>query len=293
MPQSVFSANIAVVTRKNIIPYETFLNSFNDQIRKSKISHEKIAEFYLEPNLNIVELNQEIASFKPDIIIAVGSGALNFTLKRFRDIPILYSMVINPETFEGIDQRHVFGVSMQAGIDDKFAMLKKIAPNVKRVGTVYNPSGCGEEVREAMSSAKKAGLELKAVPVSSSKDAISAVDDAMSSVDAYLLFFDKTVLTQQTVSHILSLSFRRKIPIIGLSEKYVNLGALFSLDVDIHDASTAVLRCAELIVNQGGKCLGTDGKSLPWKLTVNKKIANKMDIILPDYILQRARFIRE
>jgi len=293
LPLSLYSANIAVITRQNIIPYESFLNYFNKEFKKSNISQEKIAEFYLEPDLNLNDLNDKIASFKPDLIITVGSGALKYALKQFQDIPVIYSLVINPESIVGVDQKHVFGVSMQADTDDKLAMLKKILINVKSIGAVYDSSECGEEVRDAINSAKKMGLELKTVPVSSSKDAIAAVDDAMDSVDAYLLFFDKTVLTQQTISHLLSLSFRRKIPIIGLSEKYVKLGALFSLDVEIHDVSFAVLRCAELIINKGGEDLGNDGKPLPWKLTVNRKIADKMDIIIPDYILQRARFIKE
>jgi len=293
LPQSVFSSNIAVITRKNIIPYETFLNGFNNSFKKSKISQEKIKEFYFEPNLNIDDLNEKIVSFKPDLIITVGSGALKYALKQLPDIPIIYSMIINPETIEGIHQKHVSGVSMLASIDDKFVMLKKIIPNVKSVGAVYNPSECGKEVRAAITSAKKVGLELKAVPVPSSKETITAMDNVMASVDAYLLFFDRKVLNQQTFSHLLSLSFRKKIPIIGLSEKYVNLGALFSLDVEINDISSTVLRCAELIINEGRECSINKTKSLPWELTVNKKIADKMGIIIPDYILQRAKFIKE
>jgi len=261
-------------------------------MKRSNISQEKIAKFYLEPDLNTDDLNDEIASFKPDLIITVGSGALKYALKQFRDIPVIYSMVINPNTFKGVSQKHVFGVSMQASIDDKFAVLKKIMTSVKKVGVVYNPSESGEQVRAARISANKMGLELKALPVSSSKDAISAIDDAMMSVDAYLLFFDKTVLTRQAVSHLLTLSFRRRIPIIGLSEKYVNLGALFSLDVEIPDVASAVIRCAELTIN-GEMCSVNDVKALPFRVTVNRKIANKFKIIIPDYILKRARYIRE
>jgi len=54
-------------------------------------------------------------------------------------------------------------------------------------------------------------------------------------IDVFWMLPDLTVITPETVEFLLLFSFENKIPLFTFSEKYVEMGAFLSMDIDAFD----------------------------------------------------------
>ncbi len=290
LPSSSYAGRIAVVARSRIIPYEQFVEGYMKAYRESSESRDRCDVFYLSPDKSDSErtARQNIHLYNPDIIIAVGSAALHFTRYYFSQLPVVYSMVLNPYAESASDDSGCLGISMSVSVEEKLKVLKHIKNGITTIGTVYDPDETHVQVQEARNSANRYGYDFVAVPVSSPKEVIPAIDDVMSRADVYMLFFDRTVLSMQSLEHLFTCSFRRSVPVIGLSEKYVQRGALFSLDYDVAMLGKETWRYTVLCMENPDQCSGVKKVSFPVHLNVNRKIADKMNLILPEKLIDES-----
>lgn len=283
-PQYCFSAKIAVITRENIVPYATFLEGFQGGFEQRSDKSHILKVFSISPPdvSDSDPVRREIAAFNPAIIVCIGSGSLNFSVKHFPGTPMIYSMVLHAPRFANHGSKHILGISMEPDILQKLKMIKRIDKNIKQIGTVYNPEESGRDVEAARAVAAKLGLQFEAVPIVSPKAAFNAVEPLMSRLDAFILFFDRTVLTPQTIGQVFTTSFRGNVPVIGLSEKYVRLGALFSIDIDIRKLGRETWDQTVSCLQAASGCSGAR-KASPdsWGLIINEKIAEKMNLSIP------------
>jgi len=111
----------------------------------------------------------------------------------------------------------------------------------------------------------------------------------LNGADAILLLPDVTVLTATAIEEAYLLSFRKHIPLLGISEKSVKDGALFALVVDPVHVGRAIGEYATRALK--GANVGQSPPSPPRKfdLFVNVDTARKMGIRLPDDVLRSAK----
>jgi len=287
-PRTLLADELAIILREGIKPYLEVLKGF-----EGCTSH-PVSKYYLSADKAKKEqIVKKIQSKKPDLILAIGEDSLKLAIDNFKGIPILYTMVFSPFSLVDKESTHITGICMEVDTKHKFETLKQIMPQAKRIGVVYNPIETMKMIKKAKADAEELGMELVAVPISSTAEFFAAINSLGDKVDAFWMILDSTFLTQKTIEHMLLWSFRQKIPLIGLSEKYVKLGSLFSLSFEPEDIGKYTCQLfRDNIIN--GK---TQARSVicdfNWKLSLNLMIARKLGITIPEEIKQRAHMIYE
>jgi ABC-type uncharacterized transport system substrate-binding protein len=214
----------------------------------------------------------------PRLILAIGADALA-RVRTIRGIPIVYMMVLNPESYlHGND--NATGVDMNVPPEKYLDVLVHISPVPKTVGIVYDAAKTGALIRRAKQAASARGMEIRALSVSRANDVPQAIDSLKGHVDALLMLPDTTVVTPETVESFLLFSQDNNVPVIAFASKYVDMGALLSLDIDGADQGSQAGELARRILN------GTAVSALPraearsTHLKVNRNVAKKLGISL-------------
>lgn len=226
---------------------------------------------------------------RPDLIYAVGIYALQALVGRITDIPIVFSMVLNPPVVIGPQARNITGASMNVSVDVQLRSLKQLAPQARRIGVVYDPSKTGFLVAAAQRIAPELGVTVVARAIDSPRASVAALDELEKRVDALWILPDATVLSPETVQYMLLVSFRRKIPLLGLSDSQAKMGALLAISFRSgQDVGRQAGELAKAIL--GGRRV----EDVPYtmadktKLTLNLKTAEKIGLQVPADLIQRA-----
>jgi putative ABC transport system substrate-binding protein len=236
------------------------------------------------------QVSEISAKVKPDLIFAVGIWALQVVAKEATSIPVVYAMVLNPPSVIGTGAKNITGASMNVSVERTLRMLKQLGPQIRRVGIVFDRAKTGYLVARAEAVAREEGLLLVTREIHSAKEAIPALDTlAERAIDALWVLPDETNLAPTVLQQMLLFSYRRKVPLIGLSESHAQMGAVLALS----------FASSEDIGRQGGELANSilDGKApaeIPYttarrvRLTVNLKAAQKLGMEIPKSILGAA-----
>jgi putative ABC transport system substrate-binding protein len=215
--------DVLVVQNYRAKPYTEALQGFKSACRA------KTGELILSET-NGEDVLEEIRRRKPDLILTIGMDAL-LQAKKIKGIPILYLMVLHPETaLKG--EMDITGVSMVLPPEKQLSLLHRFLPGVKKIGMVYCPKNTGHLVARASHAAARMGLEVKALGTRRPEDFPELLKSLKGNVDAYWMLPDSMVITPETVEYLLLFSIRNRVPIITFSEKYLKMGALMSLEVN-------------------------------------------------------------
>lgn len=271
----------------NAEEYQNALKGFRDST-----GHRVVATYDLRGDVDRGRefVRQIEAKEKPDLIYAVGIFALQAIAKERPKTPSIFSMVLNPQNILGDSSQGITGVSMNVPVDQTFALLKQLNPSLKRIATVYNEQNTGFLIENAKAVAKEMGLELVAKKADSDRDAIRALDDLQKEkVDALWLVPDRTTLGPAFFEQAILLSFRQRIPLVGLSKRHADSGAVISLSfASSEDIGKQAGEMSSLLA--AGKATG----DIPFasvrkvQLIVNLKSAQKLGIDVPDAMLKQA-----
>jgi len=110
--------------------------------------------------------------------------------------------------------------------------------------------------------------------------------------DALWLLPDTTVVNPATIDLLLLSTLENKIPVLTFSDKYVEKGALLSLEVDAEDAGRQAGEMANRIL-AGVAVQGIENEDARGGiLTVNMIVAKKLGISINGNVIKHARTIR-
>jgi putative ABC transport system substrate-binding protein len=115
-------------------------------------------------------------------------------------------------------------------LEQQVTWLRRLLPDARYIGLLYDPAQNAEAVDALAAALRGADLNPVLAPVATPAMLPAALARLSSSVDALLAVPDTTVYKRETVKALLLFSFRRKLPLIGLSETWVRAGALYALD---------------------------------------------------------------
>ncbi|MDA8433673.1 MAG: ABC transporter substrate binding protein [Nitrospiraceae bacterium] len=212
------------------------------------------------------------------VVVALGREALQEALRLPASTPVIYDLVVTPPP---VSRPNTTGFYMATPVREYSALIRRYIPSVKRIAVVGS-SGLLRTLED--------GDDPQVMPhrVKSTIELVEAVRK-LDSCDAILLLPDVALLTTAALEEIYLSSFRKGIPVLGVSERSVKEGALLALVFDpVHvgrhigeDASEAMR----------GVDIGRIPSSPPrnFVLYVNKSTAAKMKIHLPAELLQKAR----
>ncbi|HEY6009616.1 MAG TPA: ABC transporter substrate binding protein, partial [Geobacteraceae bacterium] len=88
----------------------------------------------------------------PRLIVVLGAEALA-QVKKFKQIPVVYLMVLNPPV-AAQEQQRITGVTMTIPPERYLTALKKALPDARRIGLLYDPKKSGPLVRRALQASR-------------------------------------------------------------------------------------------------------------------------------------------
>ena len=277
---------MAVLLSAKVAEYEDALKGFREAT-----PHTIVAVYDMDGDLDrgrkqLAEIDEKV---KPDLVFAVGIWALQAVVSRPPSAPVVYAMVLNPPSVLGADSKNVTGASMNVPVEQSIRLFKQLGPQIKRIGVIYNKNRTGYLVRQAQAAAKEEGLELVTREVNSPKDVVGALESMQDGIDALWIVPDETTLSQAVVQQMLLFSYRKRIPLLGLSDRHAQMGALFSLSfASGEDIGRQAGELAQAIL------AGKSASGVPYTnarkvaLSVNLKAAQKLGLEIPQAILGRA-----
>jgi putative ABC transport system substrate-binding protein len=287
---SVIAADVAVILSANVDAYREAVQGV-----KAALRHRIVAEYDMEGSFERGKsILEEIQTKpKPDLIVTVGPWAFQLAAAKATTIPIVYAMVLNPPSITPAGAKNITGASMNVPVESIFRIFKQLSSKNRRIGVVFNRTNTGYLMKRAEQVVRDEGLELVSREVRSPKEAIQAIDSLQEEkIQALWILPDETILTPEVIQYMVLFSFRTKVPLLGLSDRQAQMGALLSLSFG---SSEDIGRQAAELANSV-----LEGKSpdmIPYttarklKLTVNLKTAEKLGIEVPKSVLGTAQSV--
>lgn len=278
----VFSAEVAVIKSQDVIPYDQSIQGFRSITRAEVIEYNMKGD--VEEGLKIVE---QIRRRNPAAVLAVGSKAAVLAKENLPGIPIVYCAVIDPERY-GLQAGDVTGIALEIPVNSQLRAFKSVVPDLKRIGVVYDPTKTSGLIRQAQEEARRLGLELVPVEVSSAKDLPGAIRSLLPNIQGLWMVPDSTVITADSFQFILLETLERHIPFMAFSTNFVKAGALLALSPDYFAIGRQSSLLMDKVVKSGisdpGKVINSEGG----RLIINLKTADILGLKIPEEILGAA-----
>lgn len=228
---------------------------------------------------------------KKDLILAIGTTSTQTVYNLTRDIPIVFAAVTDPVkagVVESLEKTgtNVTGVSNFTPPQEIFDLINELFPDAKDIGTIYNPGEVNSsvQVEKAGEICKEKGLNLVAVPVSSSGEVSQAAQSLVGRIDVLYIPTDNTVVS--SMEAVVKVANANKIPTVGSGKGQVVGGVLIAKGVDYHAMGVEAGKMAADILTNGKKPLDIP-VLMPHDLavSVNVDTARVLGIDIPESII--------
>jgi len=230
-----------------------------------------------------------LGSEKIDLVLALGSRALDFAGSQLADIPVIAGMVLHEKAFKRY--RNATGVSLEFPIEEQLDWLQKVLPSVRNIGIIYSSEENRELVERAGKTIKKRGLTLHQVQIDTPAALTPALKQLENRVDVLLGLSDKMVLNKSTAQSVLLFSLRNKIPFVGLSSAWVKAGAIYALQWDYQDLGRQGAEMAlKIIAGQRPEKFSVVSPRTA-RYSLNLKVADRLKLDFPDQLIDNAETV--
>lgn len=282
----VRAENVAVVLSSDVALYQEVLEGFREVVRHTIGGVQILQKNNPTTWQQLKTLRSEI---EPDLVFVIGTSAFQRVSGDVKNIPVVHALAFDSVSSSNVGSKHVYGISMVPSADQAISLLKELNPKLHRVGTMYDPSRNGSLFSQTRVAFQNSGLQFVGKAVRSVSDIGAALKSLESNVDILWLWPDDRFLAEDVLQRIFLFSFERKIPVLGLSERHTEMGALVSLS---YGSAKDMGRQAGELVNG----ILSKSRSAPLalvaprqlKFTLSLKTAHKLGIEVPESVIRRA-----
>ncbi len=228
-----------------------------------------------------------------DLILAIATpsaqAAFNATQKAKKDIPILITAVTDPVDAKLVkslekSETNVTGTSDAFPINAQFDLIKKLVPQTKKIGMIYNTSeaNSGLQIEEAKKVAPSYGYEIVGAGVTSSNEIPQALSAIIDKVDVIYIPTDNMVAAAAPT--ITNICYGKNIPVFGSELGQVKGGAVATAGMDYYKLGYETgLKAVEVLE-------GKKPSEIPVTIlkdssvAINEDAVKKLNIKVPDDI---------
>jgi len=253
-------------------------------------------------DIDRARLAKEIVDQKPDLIVAETTVAVAALAREQSLIPIIFVNVS-----DRVGSGFVASLAKPGGTITGFMsneptlggkwpeLLKEIAPEVKRVGLLFNPNTAPYAdpfLRSAEAAATSFGIELKAARFRDDAELERAIAALGSEPGGGLIVLPETTTNIRT-GFIIEAAARHRVPTIYAFRYQASAGGLISYGVDVADLFRDAASYTDRILR------GEKPADLPvqapakFTLVVNLKTAKALGLTVPTSTLLRANEVIE
>lgn len=251
---------------------------FDDALRGFKAACRQETKTVMVSDGERFDIGITVREEKPGIILAIGASALKQALK-IKNTPIIYLLVLNPEKM--IRRReNVTGVHMVIPPDRYLDLMEKLNLPRLKVGILYDPAHSEILMKRIMQTAGSRGIDITAKEVHKAKDVPDMLQRMKGSFNIFWMLPDQSVVTPDTVEYLLLFTQQSGVPIVTFAEKYLEMGAMISLEIDSFDLGKQGGEIANRILGGGTITDIPYTEARKSVIRVNRKIAAKLGINL-------------
>jgi putative ABC transport system substrate-binding protein len=282
---------IAVIKSKDITPYNQAIKGFEEYLQEKGINPWLVPYDLEGDDKKAAQIIDEVKQKKPDLILTLGTAATEAAAARIKNIPIVFSVVLNPAS----NLRHgenITGAAMDIPPITQFEVLRSVVPATKRIGVLYTME-TGQVMENARNAAERLGMTFIAVSVGSEKEVPQKLKELSKGIDVFYMLADSTVFTPKSTEFILMYTLKHGIPFMGLSQRYVKAGALLALSWDYNDMGRQAGELAYKIIH--GARPGELSITYPRKISLilNLRTAKNIGIKIPPSVVKKAEEVYE
>lgn len=243
---------------------------------------------------NAQTICKQFADSNKDLIFAIATPAAQAAYNSTKDIPIVFTAVTDPVSAEIAKDwkssgTNVTGTSDKVPVEDQVKLMKKLLPDTKTIGVIYNTSETNSvvQVEELKSAAEKEGLAVKEIGVTNVNEINQNLASALGEIDVLYTPTDNTVASAYSLVGKLCLDANK--PIIGAEEAVVTKGGLATIGIDYYKlGKEAGYKAAEVL--DGKKPSDVEITTLSeMSFTINEDVAKKLNITIPEDIDKDAK----
>ena len=274
------------------------LDAVQENIKK-ELEHQGYIEGknlrYIIRNANgQIQLTANIASDlvaqNPDIIIAITTPMAQAVAKSAR-CPVVFAAVTDPVgagLVKSLEQGepNITGTNDAWPYEDQLKLIRKISPNAKRLGVLYNPGEAASQygIKEIRKYAPGLGFEVVEGSANSTNDVYPVAQNLAGRVDVLFLSSDNTVIAG--VAAALKVAVEHKLPLYVGDSGTVEKGGLAAVSVGYPELGTETGKIVVRVL-RGEKNIPTLVASGD-EVYLNKKAAELMEVTIPEEVLNNA-----
>jgi putative ABC transport system substrate-binding protein len=204
---------------------------------------------------------------RPAVVVALGPRASDFIMRLPPGPPVVHCLAGQDALRSGVPS-----LPSEVPADTQASWLRKLVPAAKTVGLAFDPVTNTRRAEWIAAGFSAAGYRTVMTPVAGPAAIPAALDQIALRADVLLALPDPTMYTGESARGVLLHSFRRRMPVIGMSDAWVRMGALYALDWD-YDEVGAV--CAQLALRevQGPQSAAALPAPLKARVSVNLRSA--------------------
>ncbi len=229
----------------------------------------------------------------PSVIVAIATPSAQAVVAATKSVPVVYSGVTDPVAAQlvktwGPTGTNVTGVSDKLPLDKQVALIKRVVPNAKSVGMVYNPGEANSVVvvKELKELLAKQGMTLKEAAAPRTVDIGPAAKSLIGKVDVIYTNTDNNVVSAYEA--LVKVANDAKIPLIASDTDSVKRGAIAALGIDYSDLGHQTGKVVVRILKGEKPGAIASETSSKLQLFVNPAAAQKQGVTLSSDLLKDA-----
>ncbi|MDZ4323173.1 MAG: ABC transporter substrate-binding protein, partial [Alphaproteobacteria bacterium] len=243
------------------------------------------------------QIARKFIGLNPDVIVAITTPSAQAIVKAAGQgaVPIVFSAVTDPVEAGLVPslahpEGNVTGVMDAPPIKEQIAFLKKILPEAKTVGVLYNPgdNGSVSSLETIRAEAKAQGLTLiEATPFKSSDIQIAFLA-LVGKVDAVYVPLDNMIVS--AMKSVSALALKHNLPLFVADSGSVEAGAFACLGYSYLQAGHKTGEIVSEILN--GKSPSEIAIASPGRtdIFINQNALEKLGLSLPEAVRVGAHF---
>ncbi|ONY20256.1 ABC transporter substrate-binding protein [Burkholderia cenocepacia] len=242
------------------------------------------------------QIARKFVGDKPDVIVAIATPAAQSVVAATKSVPVVYSGVTDPVAAQlvkgwGPSGTNVTGVSDKLPLDRQVALIKRVVPNAKTVGMVYNPGEANSVVvvKELKEILAKQGMTLKEAAAPRTVDIGPAAKSLIGKVDVIYTNADNNVVSAYEA--LVKVANEAKIPLVAGDTDSVKRGGIAALGINYGDLGRQTGKVVARILKGEKPGAIASETSSNLELFVNTGAAAKQGVTLSPDLVKEAKTV--
>jgi len=184
---------------------------------------------------------------KPSFAIALGDVSLAFCRRAAPALGGFFLLVSNQDQMAEAERSGRWtGAGLWVKPETQLEKFRALLPRVKTLGSVVSAGFFSQEQLAGLQkTAKQFGFDLDIIEVAQRRDVLAAITQVYKKSDAFWMMPDPQLLNEITLAEMLRLQTTYARPLLALSPRFVQLGALLSVNTSLDELSKQAVLMAK------------------------------------------------